>query len=173
MLYVTGKRAHFGNKPSETSLQSAHFCLSRPAPSRYNKLASDEEPSVPKTDGAWGCSGVNIYDQLHEVRDELEDRGARPETLAVLDRLIMQAEPERDNPLTITQSMMVRHLLRQRDVLNNEDVRMDILALAGDLDEQRPARRDEDVPDATVDSDKKPQHLHSYYKKQREKQHGS
>jgi hypothetical protein len=113
---------------------------------------------------------VNIYDQLHEIRDELERRGAAPATLDVLDRLITQAEPERDNPLSISQSMMLRHLLRQRDVLNNHYVEMDLLALAGDLDEQRPVRRDEDLPDATADSETHQQHTHNYYKKQKEKE---
>jgi hypothetical protein len=114
---------------------------------------------------------VNVYDQLHEIRDELERRGAKAETITVLDRIIDQAEPERDNPLSITQSMMLRHLLRQRDVLNNELVYIDVLALAGDLDERRPQRRDEDVPDATADRDTRPQHTRAFYKKQKDKQH--
>jgi hypothetical protein len=113
---------------------------------------------------------VNIYDQLHEIRDELERRGADPATLTVLDKLIGHAEPERDNPLTVSQSMMLRHLLRQRDVLNNHVVEMDLLALAGDLDEQRPVRREEDLPDATTDMDGRPQKTHNFYKKQKEKE---
>jgi hypothetical protein len=113
---------------------------------------------------------MNAYDQLHAIRDELQRRGATPATIAVLNRLITQAEPERDNPLAISQQMMLRHLLRQRDVLNNEAVRMDLLGLAGDLDEQRPVRRDDDMPDATTDTDRRPQHLRSYYKKQKEKE---
>jgi hypothetical protein len=113
---------------------------------------------------------VNIYDQLHEIRDDLERRGANGATLAVLDKLIAQAEPERDNPLSVSQAMMFRHLLRQRDVLNNPTVEMDILSLAGDFDEQRPARREDDVPDATEDADSRPQHTRNYYKKLKEKQ---
>lgn len=113
---------------------------------------------------------MNIYDQLHEIRDQLEDRGATPETIAVLNKLIEHAEPERDNPLSVPQSMMLRHLLRQRDVLNNHAVEMDILALAGDLDERRPVRRDEDYPDATTDAEGRTQHTRAYYKKQREKE---
>jgi hypothetical protein len=66
--------------------------------------------------------------------------------------------------------MMLRHLLRQRDVLNNEAIRMDLLGLAGDLDEQRPARRDDEAQDATTETDQRPQHLRSYYKKQKEKE---
>jgi hypothetical protein len=112
---------------------------------------------------------MNIYDQLHQIRDDFEARGANPATLEVMEKLIAQAEPERDNPLSVSPSMMLRHLLRQRDVLNNHDVEMDILAMAGDLEEQRPVRRDEDLPDATADADLKPQHTHTFYKKQRDK----
>jgi hypothetical protein len=113
---------------------------------------------------------VNIYDQLHEIRDELERRGAAPATIEMLDRLILQAEPERDNPLSISQPMMLRHLLRQRAVLNNHYVEMDLLALAGDLDDQRPVRRDDDLPDATSDMDGRPKQTHAFYKKQKEKE---
>ena len=113
---------------------------------------------------------MNIYDQLHEIRAELEQRGATPATIGVLDRLITLAEPQQDNPLSITQSMVVRHLLKQREVLNNEAVHMDILALAGDLDDRRPVRNEDAAPDATTDMDKRPQHLRSFYKKQKEKE---
>ncbi len=113
---------------------------------------------------------MNIYDQLHEIRDELLRREANAATLSVLDKLIEQAEPERDNPLSVSQAMMYRHLLRQRDVLNNPAVEMDILSLAGDLDEQRPARREDDMPDATTDVDSRPQHTRTFYKKLKEKE---
>jgi hypothetical protein len=113
---------------------------------------------------------VNAYDQLHSIREDLERRGARPETLALVDRFIAQAEAERDNPLSISQPMILRHLLGQRDVLNNEVIHMDMLALAGDLDERRPVRNEDDAPDATVDTDRRPHHLRSYYKKQKEKE---
>jgi hypothetical protein len=119
------------------------------------------------------CSRVNIYDQLHEIRDELQRRGATNATIQVMDKLIAQAEPERENPLSVSQSMMFRHLLRQRDVLNNSAVEMDILSLAGDFDEQRPARREEDMPDATDDADSRPQHNRNYYKKLKERQRRS
>lgn len=113
---------------------------------------------------------MNAYDQLHMIREDLERRGALPETLTLLDRFIAQAEPERDNPLSISQSMILRHLLGQREVLNNEAIHMDLLGVAGDLDERRPSRDADDSPDATIDGERRPQHLHSFYKKQREKE---
>jgi hypothetical protein len=116
-----------------------------------------------------GRSALNIYDQLQAIRAQVAGRRHAPETLTVLDRLIAQAEPERDNPLSISQPMVIRHLLRQRDVLNNEAVHMDILGLAADPEDRR-ARSDEDVPDATVDTERRPQHLRSFYKRQKEKE---
>lgn len=113
---------------------------------------------------------MNAYDQLHIIREDLERRGAKPETLATIDRYIVQAEPQQDSPLSISQSMILRHLLSQRDVLNDEAIHMDILGLAGDLEERRPARNDDDVPDATIDTDRRPQHLRSFYKKQKERE---
>lgn len=112
---------------------------------------------------------MNIYDQLQAIRSQVESRRHAPETLVVLDRLIAQAEAERDNPLSISQPMVVRHLLRQRDVLNNEAVHMDILGLAADPEDRR-ARSDADIPDATTDADTRPQHLRSFYKRQKEKE---
>ena len=113
---------------------------------------------------------MNAYDQLHSIREDLERRRSRPETLALIDRFIAQAEPERDNQLSISQPMILRHLLSQREVLNNEAIHMDLLGLAGDLDEQRPSRSERDIPDATDDLDQRPQHLKSFYKKQKEKE---
>lgn len=113
---------------------------------------------------------MNAYDQLNTIREELAQRGAKPATLAIIDRFIAQAEPQRDSPLSISQSMILRHLLSQRAVLDNEFVHMDVLGLAGDLDERRPARDESDMPDATVDTDRRPQHLRSFYKKQKEKE---
>ena len=90
---------------------------------------------------------MNAYEQLQEIREELEEREVGPETIRMLDRAINLAEGERDNPLSISQSM----------------------ALQGDIDDRRAGRREEDALDATVDTERKPQHLSSYYKKQRQR----
>jgi len=113
---------------------------------------------------------MNAYDQLHFIKEELERRNARPETLALLARFISQAEPEQDSQLSVTQPMILRHMLRQRDVLNNEAVTMDLLAIAGDLDERRALRSEDDAPDATVDAERRPQHDKAYYKKLKERE---
>jgi hypothetical protein len=113
---------------------------------------------------------VNAYEQLQQIREELEEREAGPETLLMVDRAIALAEPEKDNPLSISQSMMLRHLLKMPAAMNNHYVEMDLLGLQGDIEDRRAARRDDDVPDATVDGERRPQHTHNYYRKQRERQ---
>jgi len=110
---------------------------------------------------------VNAYEQLQTIREELEDREAGPETLRLVDRAITLAEPEKDNPLSISQSMMLRHLLKMPEAANNHYIQMDLEALQGDIADRR-ARRDDDIPDATIDTEHRPQHSHSFYRKQRE-----
>lgn len=111
---------------------------------------------------------MNAYEQLQRIREELEDREAGPDTIGLVDRAISLAEPEKDNPLSISQSMMLRHLLKMPAAINNHYVQMDLLGLQGDVEDRR-GRRDDDMPDATVDTDRRPQHLHSFYRKQRER----
>lgn len=114
---------------------------------------------------------MNAYEQLQEIREELEEREAGPETIHLLDRAIALAEAEKDNPLSISQSMMLRHLLKMPDAVNNHYIQMDLLGLQGDVEDRRAARREEDMPDATVDTERRPQHLHSFYRKQHDSRH--
>lgn len=112
---------------------------------------------------------MNAYEQLQRIREQLEDREAGPDTIKLLDRAITLAEPEKDNPLSISQSMMLRHLLKMPDAVNNHYIQMDLIEMQGDIEDHR-ARRDDDNPDATIDTERRPQHLHSFYRKQREHQ---
>lgn len=107
---------------------------------------------------------MNIYEQLVAVRGDLRQRGAKPTTLTVMDKLIVQAESEKENPMSVSQLMILRHVLRSPDVLNNEDVYLDVLALQGDLEEAAESRAEPEA--AYVDDSKRPK-LHSHYKKQR------
>lgn len=109
---------------------------------------------------------MNAYEQLQTIREELEDREAGPETLRLLDRAIALAEREKDNPLSISQSMMLRHLLKMPEATNNPYIQMDLEALQGDIADRRTQR--DDIPDATTDTVHRPQHSHSFYRKQRE-----
>lgn len=111
---------------------------------------------------------MNAYDQLHAIRERLERQGALPETLTLIDRFIAQAEPQQDSPLSISQTMILRHLLSQRQVLDNEAIYMNLLAI---MEDERLSRDDEDrAPRAQTEADRAPQHLHGYYKKQKEKE---
>lgn len=107
---------------------------------------------------------MNAYEQLVAVRSELQKRGARPRTLGVMDGLIGQAESEKDNPMSISQLMILRHVLRSPSVLNDEDVYLDVLGLQGDLEEAATPKAEPEA--AYVDDSRRPK-LHSHYKKQR------
>ena len=110
---------------------------------------------------------MNAYDQLCAIREELEDRHAKAITLKVVSQAIERARDTMDSPLHLTQAMVLKHLLRLPDVLNNYDAEMDLLGLAGDISERRPLRSEEDAPDATVDSERKPLHSHTYYREKK------
>ena len=113
---------------------------------------------------------MNAFEQLEKIRAELEERQAGPETMRLLDRAVSLAEPEKENPLSISMSMMLRHLLKMPESVNNHYIYMDLLGLQGDIEEEREFRRDDRLPDATVDPDRQIQHDHNYYKKLKQKQ---
>lgn len=107
---------------------------------------------------------MNVYEQLVAVKTELRQRGARPRTISVMDKLIGQAESEKENPMSVSQLMILRHVLRSPAVLNDEEVYLDVLGLQGDLEEAAEARAEPEA--AYVDDSRRPK-LHSHYKKQR------
>lgn len=105
---------------------------------------------------------MNIYEQLQGVKSDLQSRGARPESIRVIDSMIRRAEGERDSGLSVSRLQVLRHVMRTPDVLNNEDVRLDFIALEGDL-EDAAAQRAEERPAYEID-DRRPK-LKKYYKK--------
>lgn len=107
---------------------------------------------------------MNPYEQLVAIRSELQGRGARPQTLTVMDELISKAVVQRDSPTSVSQLMILRHILRSPPVLNNEDVYLDVLDLQGDLEEVANNRAEPEA--AYVDVAKRPK-LHSHYKKRK------
>ena len=104
---------------------------------------------------------MNIYDQLQEVKAELQDRGARPQTIRIMDLMIAKAVGQRDSGLSVSRLQVLRHVMRMPEVLNDEDVRLDFLGLEGDLEEA--AARRQETP-AAYEEDRKPK-LKKYYKK--------
>lgn len=105
---------------------------------------------------------MNIYEQLEALKVDLEDRHARPKTLAVMDKMIARAEGERNSGLSMSRLQVLRHVMRMPDVLNDEDIRLDFIALEGDLEEAAAQRSTETA--AYDDADRRPK-LKKYYKK--------
>lgn len=105
---------------------------------------------------------MNIYEQLQAVKADLEAQDAKSQSIAVIDKMLSMASSERDSGLSVSRLQVLRHVMRMPDVLNNEDVRLDFLALEGDLEEAA-AQRAETGP-AYEEADRKPK-LKKYYKK--------
>jgi hypothetical protein len=105
---------------------------------------------------------VNIYEQLQALRRDLEQHPANDKTLRVVDSMIDRAQSQRDSGLSFTRLQVLRRVMQIPDALNDEDVRMDLIALEGDLEEAA-ARREQEAP-AYEQADKRPK-LKKYYKK--------
>jgi hypothetical protein len=104
---------------------------------------------------------MNIYEQLQAMKQDLQQQGARPKTIHVLDTMIARAEGQRDSGLSFSRLQVLRRVMQTPDALNDEDVRLDLLALEGDLEEAA-AQRTEAGP-AYEPDDRRPK-LKKYYK---------
>lgn len=103
---------------------------------------------------------MNIYEQLQGLRADLVAQNARPKTIGIVDRMITVASAQQDSGISMSRLMVLRRLMQMPDVLNDEDVRLDLIGLEGDL-EDAAARREE--PPAYTE-DRRPK-LKKYYKK--------
>jgi hypothetical protein len=109
---------------------------------------------------------VNAYEQLEAIRDRLEQNGANEDSITMVEKFLTRAESERMSQVAVPQVMMLRHLLRQREALDNYAIYNDLQEIMSDYDERR--ARDDDVRPAYEDEHRpKP---HSYYKTLREKE---
>src|SRR5579872_4502729 len=104
---------------------------------------------------------MNIYEQLVATRTDLKVRGVKPRTLAVMDQLIQQAAPSKDEAMSVSQMMVLRYVLRYPAVLNDEDVYLEILDFQGDLEEAAASKPEPEA--AYIDDSRRPK-LHSHYK---------
>jgi hypothetical protein len=107
---------------------------------------------------------VNAYEQLSEIRMRLEENGANEASIELIDKFIKQAEPTRDSDTNVPMAMMLRHLLRQREVLSNDAIFNDLQELVDD----RP-RPSEDAEPFAYEEEHRPR-PHSYYKQQKAKE---
>jgi hypothetical protein len=107
---------------------------------------------------------MNIYEQLQAVKEDLVQQGARPKTIGVLDTMIARAEPQRDSGLSFSRLQVLRRVMQTPDALNDEDVRLDLIALEGDLEEAA-AQRSEAGPAYEEDRKPKPKKFYKDKKK--------
>jgi hypothetical protein len=105
---------------------------------------------------------MNIYEQLQALKDDLVQQGARPQTIRLLESMVQRAESQRDSGLSFTRLQVLRRVMQMPDALNDEDVRLDLIGLEGDLEEA--AERRSTAPAAYEEVDRRPK-LKKYYKK--------
>ncbi|MGI8827485.1 MAG: hypothetical protein ACR2JC_18000 [Chloroflexota bacterium] len=107
---------------------------------------------------------MNIYEQLMGVKSDLQARNAQPKTIGVIDKMIGLAESQRDSALSMSRLQVLRRAMQTRDVLNDEDIRLDFIALEGDLEEEAAARSNSTAQLAYEETDHRPK-LKKFYKK--------
>ncbi len=105
---------------------------------------------------------MNIYEQLVALRSDLERQGANDKTMTLLDTMIDRASGQQDSGLNFSRLQVLRRVMQMPAALNDEDVRLDLIGLEGDLEEA--AARREDVRPTAYEEERKPK-LKKYYKK--------
>lgn len=103
---------------------------------------------------------MNIYEQLQGLREELAERDASFKTLGVLDKLTAMAASQRDSGMSVSRLQVLRHVMSRPEVLNDEDVRIELLGLEGDLEDAAQSRA---ASPPAFEEDRKPK-LKKYYK---------
>ena len=104
---------------------------------------------------------MNVYEQLAAIKEQLELNGAHEDTIALVEKFLARAASERDSGTSVAQSMMLRHLLKQREAIDNYAIYNDLQEIITAHEERRPG--DDDVRPAYEDNDRQPK-PHSYYR---------
>jgi hypothetical protein len=110
---------------------------------------------------------VNAYEQLTAIRDQLELNGAHEDSIALVEKFVARAESERLSQTSVPQIMMIRHLLKQREAIDNYAIYNDLQELMSEHDARR--QSDDDVRPAYEDNEHHPR-PHSYYREQKAKE---
>ncbi|HEX6544052.1 MAG TPA: hypothetical protein VF040_20020 [Ktedonobacterales bacterium] len=110
---------------------------------------------------------MNAYEQLESIRDQLEQNGASEDSIALVDKFIKRAESERHSTTSFSQMMMLRHLLRQREAIDNYAIYNDLQEIIDGIEGRRGS--DDDVRPAYEDNDRHPR-SRNYYKALKEKE---
>jgi hypothetical protein len=101
---------------------------------------------------------------LQAVKLDLLQQDARAKTLRVVDSMISRAEGQRESALSFSRLQVLRRIMQLPEVLNDEDVRLDLIALEGDLEEK--AAQSTAEPAAYEETDRKPK-LKKFYNKKK------
>ncbi|SRR5579875_1970445 len=109
---------------------------------------------------------MNAYEQLLAIRDRLELNGASEDSIEMIDKYLARVESERDSNTNVPMTMMLKHLLRQREALDNDAVYNDLQELMEGS--SRPAR-DPDAAPYAWEEERRPK-PHSYYRQQKQKE---
>jgi hypothetical protein len=107
---------------------------------------------------------VNVYEQLLTIRERLEQIGAHEDSIALVEKFIGRAESERDSQTSVPQVAMLRHLLRQKESLDNDAIYNDLQELMDAFQTRRVS--DDEVRPAYEDTEHRPK-PHSFYKQQK------
>jgi hypothetical protein len=112
---------------------------------------------------------MNLYEQLLVVRERLESIGAHDDSMALVEKLLKQAEPVRNDKTNISQVQVLRHMIRMRDAIDNYSVYNDLQELISERDETEVMAREDAAPAAYVDTERRPKPK-SFYKERKEKE---
>lgn len=104
---------------------------------------------------------MNAYEQLVAIKGQLELNGASEESVDLVEKFIKRAESERDSRTSVPQVMMVRHLLRQKEALDDDAIYNDLQELMSGFESRRIS--EDDVRPAYEDNERRPK-PHSYYR---------
>lgn len=110
---------------------------------------------------------MNAYEQLEDIKHRLELNGANEATIDLVEKFLKRAEFEKNSNTSITQVMMIRHLLRQRETYDNHSIYDDLQELMTDHENRRVT--DDAVRPAYEDDSHQPRPK-SYYKALRDKE---
>src|SRR5260370_11658392 len=93
----------------------------------------------------------------------MEQNGASEVSIVLVEKFIQRAQPERDSQTSVAQIQMVRHLLKQKEALDNDGIYNDLQELMDGYTARKVS--EDDVPPPYEDTDRPPK-PHSSYKQQ-------
>jgi hypothetical protein len=109
---------------------------------------------------------MNIYEQLLTIRDRLEQNGAHEDSITLVEKFIGRAESERESATSVAQVQMIKHLLRQKEALDNDAIYNDLQELMDVYTSRQPS--EDEVRPAYEDDERHPR-PHSFYRQQKTK----